>query len=78
MALLAVRALARGLAKPGSLGAVVGGVVIAVAYGASDEWHQTWVPERMGSWLDIGFDALGAVLAGVAIGLFWYVLGERT
>lgn len=34
----------------------------AVLYGMSDEFHQSFVPNRDASWLDVGFDALGAVL----------------
>jgi VanZ family protein len=77
MALLAVRALARGVREPASLGALVGGVAIAVVYGASDEWHQSFVRERMGSWLDLAFDALGAVAGGVTLAVFWHFRGGR-
>jgi len=73
MALLAVRALTRGLREPASRRALFGGLAIAVAYGVSDEWHQSWVPERVGSWLDVAYDGGGALLAGVALSLFWYV-----
>lgn len=34
----------------------------AVLYGMSDEFHQSFVPNRDASWLDVGFDALGAAL----------------
>jgi VanZ family protein len=33
--------------------------VMAVLYAFSDEWHQTFVPGREGSLLDVGIDALG-------------------
>lgn len=75
MALLAVRALARGLREPASVRALVGGVAIAVVYGASDEWHQSFVHERTGSWLDVAFDATGAVASAVVLSLFWYWRG---
>jgi VanZ family protein len=78
LALLAVRALARGLVEPAGPAALVGGVAIAILYGASDELHQSLVPERMGSWLDWMYDGLGAALAGVGIGLFWRFRGGRT
>ncbi len=77
MALLAVRAVARGLREPASRRALFGGLAIAVAYGASDEWHQSWVPERVGSWLDLLYDGVGTLLAGVALSLFWCVGGDR-
>ena len=77
MALLAVRAVARGLREPASRRALFGGLAIAVAYGVSDESHQSWVPERVGSWLDLLYDGVGALLAGVALSLFWCVGGDR-
>jgi VanZ family protein len=42
-------------------------VLIAVLYAFSDEWHQTFVPGREGSFRDVAIDALGAV--GVSIWL---------
>jgi VanZ family protein len=38
-------------------------VVIAIAYGASDEFHQTFVPGRSGTLRDVGFDSLGVLIA---------------
>ncbi len=35
----------------------------AVAYGVSDEWHQSFVPGRDPALLDLGMDALGAATA---------------
>ena len=35
---------------------------ISVLYGISDEFHQSFVPNRDASWLDVGMDALGAAL----------------
>ncbi len=31
----------------------------AALYGVSDEWHQSWIAGRYGSFRDIGIDALG-------------------
>ncbi len=36
---------------------------IATLYGASDEFHQTFVPSRMGSVTDIVADAMGSLIA---------------
>ena len=40
---------------------------LAVAYGAVDEYHQTFVAGRNGSPIDVGIDAFGAALAVLAI-----------
>jgi VanZ family protein len=49
-------------------------LAIAVLYGASDEFHQLFVPSRVGSVADVLIDACGAVLgiAGFyATGALW-------
>jgi len=51
-------------------------VVATTAYGASDEFHQSFVPGRYPSWLDIAFDAVGAIL-GSSVALGWRWLGRR-
>jgi VanZ family protein len=35
---------------------------VSVLYGMSDELHQSFVPNRDASWLDVGYDAIGAAL----------------
>ena len=37
-------------------------LVLTIGFGASDEFHQSFVPGRVPSLVDFGFDALGAVL----------------
>jgi len=37
-------------------------VMIAVAYALLDEWHQSWTAERFGSSIDVGIDAVGAII----------------
>lgn len=37
-------------------------VVLTVLYGAADEWHQSFVPGRTCSWVDVLSDGLGATL----------------
>lgn len=41
-------------------------VVVAAAYGVSDEWHQSWVPGRTPSAADVAADAVGAALGAWA------------
>lgn len=77
LALLAVRALARGLLRPAGTRTIAWGVLLAVAYGASDEWHQSFVPGRDASFADLGADALGALLAGVGLYVVWTRLSRR-
>jgi VanZ family protein len=54
--------LVRALSRPGLA------VALGVAYAISDEIHQSFVPGRMGSPLDVALDAAGVVV-GVAL---WY------
>ncbi|GAB4335956.1 MAG: VanZ family protein [Dehalococcoidia bacterium] len=51
-------------AFPGRSAALLMSAVWAVAilYGVSDEWHQSFVPGRHATALDVGFDAVGAAL----------------
>ena len=44
--------------------------VISILYGASDEWHQTFVPGRLATLADWVADALGSI-AGV-LGVYLY------
>lgn len=49
-------------------GRVVVAFVLAVLYGVSDEWHQSFVPGRSPEVADVIADATGALLA---LGLVW-------
>jgi hypothetical protein len=41
--------------------------VISLAYGCTDEFHQTFVDGRTGTPVDVGIDAIGIALAALAI-----------
>jgi len=43
------------------------GWLLAVAYAASDEWHQTFVATRQGQCMDVVIDAFGATVAMVLL-----------
>ena len=63
LAAMILRALAQGSWRGVTLGTALGAVLMAAAYGASDEVHQWFVPGRTFEILDMVADAIGAVLA---------------
>lgn len=42
-------------------------LALTVVYAALDEWHQTFIPNRVGNPVDVLVDTLGALLAAAAI-----------
>ena len=52
----------RGYVQAGGILRVVS-AVLAVAYALSDEYHQTFVPGRHGTWSDVGVDTVGVCAA---------------
>ena len=72
-----VRALAGGLPRRISVRTAVVAIVIAVAYGASDEFHQTFVAGRSAELADLAADGLGAV-AGAAACWAWGIISTRS
>lgn len=63
LALLTLRAVARGRWDGVTVGALVAAFAISVLHGAAVEWMQMYVPTRMAEWRDLGNDAIGAGLA---------------
>lgn len=47
--------------------ALAGGLVLAIGYGAVDEYHQTFTPGRNGSPIDVAIDSGGAAVAAALI-----------
>lgn len=68
-ALVVLRALARRWARVTVLTAL-GAIVVAVLYGISDEFHQSFVPGRSSDIADVAADAIGAT---VAVGIAWLI-----
>jgi VanZ family protein len=76
LAVLVVRALTRGLSRRITLGVAAAAVAITVAYGATDELHQTFVPGRTGDIYDLLADTAGAVV-GTAACVLWGSVSKR-
>ena len=73
LTLLLIRALAGSRWSGVSILTLAAAWVIAVAYGVTDEWHQSFVPNRHADLRDIAADAIGASTATVAIGA-WSII----
>ena len=64
-------------ARLGAPRAIALAAVIAAAYGATDEWHQAYVPGRDADPADWGADAVGAIAGASAAALALRRLGAR-
>jgi VanZ family protein len=64
---LLVRALAGGFDRHVSMAVACAAVIIATVYGATDELHQHFVPERQMDVRDLLADALGSSLAAAGL-----------
>jgi len=65
---LLVRAFRRTRPAWSAARAVVAAAAVAAAYGAGDEWHQSFVPRRTAEWADFAADALGGLAGAAAAG----------
>lgn len=72
---LIARALAGGLGRPVPLWVLPFVVLLAVAYGVSDELHQLFVPRRHFDLLDLAADAIGASL-GAGVLWLWGIIAR--
>ncbi len=45
--------------------------LISILYGASDEWHQTFVPGRFATFSDFFSDAIGAIVGVLGVYLYY-------
>jgi hypothetical protein len=46
---------------------IMGSMLFCCLFAASDEWHQSFVPDRFGSFIDVLIDGLGVCAAGSAL-----------
>jgi VanZ family protein len=77
LAVLVVRALAGGLPRRIGFGIALAAMLITVAYGATDEVHQLFVPGRTGDVYDLMADAAGA-LAGTIGCILWGIISPSS
>ena len=70
LAMLLIRALAGGRWQGVTTGVLVAAWTIAVVYGVTDEWHQSFVPNRHPEWRDLRADAIGAFAAVAGVRLW--------
>ena len=75
LAVLVLRALARASWRSVTLPLCILAVVVAAGYGATDEFHQRFVPGRTADLLDLAADTVGAA---AAVTLVWVVARWRT
>jgi VanZ family protein len=68
LTLLLIRAVSGGTWKGVTLATLIAAWAIAVAYGVTDEWHQSFVPNRHAEFRDLGSDAIGAFAATIVVG----------
>ena len=73
LALLLIRALSRASWDGVTLAVLATAWAIAVAYGVTDEFHQSFVPNRHAEMRDLAADALGALAATIVAGA-WSII----
>ncbi len=76
LALTVLRALAGRLRAPFTVLHLALSVAITTAYGATDEFHQRFVPHRSADYRDLVADGCGALLAAGACGA-WSIISSR-
>ncbi len=76
LAALVLRAVAAADWRRVTVRSVVVAIAVASIYGALDEWHQSFVPNRTPEWGDVLADATGAFV--VAGALWWCGIIKRS
>jgi VanZ family protein len=73
LALVTLRAAAGGRRSGIGVASVTLAWLIVVAYGATDEWHQSFVPGRTADLRDVAADGAGAAL-GLGVAWAWSMI----
>jgi VanZ family protein len=77
LALLTLRATARGRWAGVTTGALTAAFAISVLHGLSVEWIQMYVPTRFAEWRDVWNDAAGAAL-GLGAAWAWGIMRRQS
>ena len=77
LALLLFRAFKSGSTEKHGLRWAALSLLVVALYATTDEFHQTFVPSRGPSIVDVGIDTTGGFLA-LTVALFWYDRRTRT
>ena len=72
LAILLMRAQRSGNESEFAMPTIARTLALVLAYAASDEYHQSWVPERTASAVDVAIDTFGGVC-----GVFWIGLWRK-
>ena len=72
LAIFLLRAQRRGDESKLAAAAIPRTLALVLAYAASDEYHQSWVPERTASVVDVAIDTFGGIC-----GVFWICLRDQ-
>jgi VanZ family protein len=77
LAVAAVRAFAGGRWAGVTVGALASAWLLAAAFGATDEWHQMYVPGRFPELRDWVADAAGALAGAAAVGAWSIIVADK-
>jgi len=73
LTVLLARALRAGFPRRGRIAQFTTCIAIATLYAASDEWHQSFVPSRTSTIIDVMIDSFGAIC-----GLLGFVFASKS